>query len=146
MGAAAVLKAVGEHRLQPAALVLECPFDRFAATVRHRFRAFGIPAFPAADLLLFWGGVQQGFNPWRFNPADYAAGVRAPTLLMNGGKDPWVSEAEARTIFDHLRGPKRLHLFPELGHQSFLQARRTQWVRAVGEFLAAHAASARPGT
>jgi uncharacterized protein len=144
MGAVAVLKAVSEHHLDPAALVLECPFDRFSSTVRHRFQAFGIPAFPAADLLLLWGGVQQGFNPWRFNPADYASGVAAPTLLMNGGRDPWVSEAEARSIFDRLRGPRRLHVFPELGHQSFLKARRAEWVDAVGGFLAVHAGSARP--
>ena len=144
MGAVAVLKAVSERHLEPAALVLECPFDRFATTVRHRFHALGVPAFPVSELLLFWGGVQQGFNPWTFNPADYAAGVAVPTLLMNGGRDPWVTEPEARSIFDRLRGPKRLHVFEELGHQSFLKARPGEWTGAVDAFLAAHASPPRP--
>jgi alpha-beta hydrolase superfamily lysophospholipase len=141
MGAAAVLKAVSDGRLRPAAVILECPFDRFASTVRHRFDTFRIPDFPAADLLLFWGGVQQGFNPWRFNPARYAAAVESPTLLMNGDRDPWVSVSEARNIFDRLRGPKRLQVFAGLGHQSFISARHAEWTAVVGNFLAATAAA-----
>jgi alpha-beta hydrolase superfamily lysophospholipase len=142
MGAAAVLKAMSDAPLRPAALVLECPFDRFTSTVRHRFDTYSLPSFPAADLLLFWGGVQQGFNPWRFNPADYAGAVSAPTLLMNGDRDPWVSVAEARSIFDRLRGPKQLKLFRGLGHQSFLLARRADWKRTVAEFTRTHAGGA----
>ena len=138
MGAAAVLKAVGDRHLQPAAIVVECPFDSLASTVRHRFDAFGLPAFPAAHLLLFWGGIQERFNPWRFNPVDSAAGIESPTLLMNGGRDPWVSEREARAIYERLNGPKRLQIFPELGHQSFLRARRSEWVAVVTEFVAVH--------
>jgi alpha-beta hydrolase superfamily lysophospholipase len=138
MGAAAVLKALHDEPLQPAALVLECPFDRFTATVRHRFDTFRLPSFPAADLLMFWGGVQQGFNPWRFNPAEYAAAVAAPTLLMNGDRDPYVSVTEAHSIFDRLAGPRELKLFSGLGHQSFLRARRGDWTATVARFLGRH--------
>jgi alpha-beta hydrolase superfamily lysophospholipase len=138
MGAASVLKAMSDAPLRPAALVLECPFDRLATTVRHRFDTYRAPAFPAADLLLFWGGVQQGFNPWRFNPSEYAAAVSAPTLLMNGDRDPWVSVAEARSIYDRLRGPRQLKVFAGLGHQSFLRARREDWLATVGPFTRAH--------
>lgn len=138
MGAAAVLKAMNDAPLRPAALVLECPFDRLASTVRHRFDSYRVPTFPAADLLLFWGGVQQRFNPWAFNPVDYAGSVSAPTLLMNGDRDPWVSVAEARSIFDRLRGPRQLKLFAGLGHQSFLSARRADWTETVSGFTAEH--------
>src|SRR5262249_3495643 len=37
MGAAAILKAVADQKLEPAALILECPFDSLIGTVRHRF-------------------------------------------------------------------------------------------------------------
>ena len=80
--------------------------------------------------------MQHGFNPWRFNPAEYAATVTAPALLMNGDRDPWVSVAEARSIFDALRGPKELKLFTGLGHQSFLRARPAEWRAAVSAFVA----------
>jgi alpha-beta hydrolase superfamily lysophospholipase len=144
MGAAAVLKAMSDAPLRPAALVLECPFDRLASTVRHRFDSYRVPSFPAANLLLFWGGVQQGFNPWRFNPAEYARSVSVPTLLMNGDRDPWVTVAEARSIFDGLRGPKELKLFPGLGHQSFLRARRAEWTATVAGFARQHAPDGAP--
>ena len=39
------------------AVVLECPFDRLLTTVEHRFELMGVPAFPLARLLTFWGGV-----------------------------------------------------------------------------------------
>lgn len=72
MGAAAILMAVHAHQIAPDALILECPFDRLLSTVQNRFRIMRLPSFPCAQLLLFWGGVQQGYNGFRYNPADYA--------------------------------------------------------------------------
>ena len=135
MGAVAILRAVSVHRLRPHALVLECPFDRLVSTVSHRFTTMGVPAFPAAQLLVFWGGVQQGFNGFRHDPVSYARGVASPTLLMNGDSDPFVTEPEARAIHAALAGPKSLKLFRGLGHESFLAGRRPEWRAAVGPFL-----------
>ncbi len=87
MGAAAVLKAVADDDLRPAALILECPFDSLIGTVRHRFTSRGMPSLPVADLLVFWGGALEGFNGFRYRPVDSAARVRVPTLLMNGDRD-----------------------------------------------------------
>jgi uncharacterized protein len=143
MGAAAILKAVSDRQLRPSALILECPFDSLLTTVRHRFTARGLPAFPAADLLVFWGGVQQGYNALAFRPYECARGVVSPTLLMNGDADPWVTLDEARTIFDRLGGPKELHVFHGLGHQSFQRARPEDWTRAISVFLATRLGSRR---
>ncbi len=123
MGAAAVLKAVADDDLRPAALILECPFDSLLGTVRHRFTSRGVPSFPLADLLVFWGGAQEGFNGFRYRPVDSAARVRVPTLLMNGDQDEWVRVDEARAIFDALKGPKTLQLFAGVGHDSCLRRR-----------------------
>lgn len=136
MGAAAVLKAVAEHRLAPAALILECPFDTLRHTIRRRFRNAGVPSFPAADLLVFWGGVQHGFNGFRHNPVEYAAGVRVPTLVFHGDRDDTVSLDEARAIVDRLAGPKRLVVVPGAGHGGFVRAWRRGWREAVAAFLA----------
>jgi uncharacterized protein len=144
MGAAAVLKGVADARLQPAALVLECPFDSLVRTVRRRFTSFGVPSFPSAELLVFWGGAQQGFNPFTFRPVDSAARVDRPTLLMNGGEDPWVTRADARRIFARLRGPKELKFFPGLGHGSCLGFQPGEWKAAVSRTLDPLAASRRP--
>jgi alpha-beta hydrolase superfamily lysophospholipase len=136
MGAAAVLKAMAEYRLDPEALLLESPFDRMLTAVAHRCHAVGLPAFPVAQLLVFWGGWQQHFDGFRHNPVDYAASVSRPTLLMQGDADERVSVDEAQAIFARLRGPKELKLFPGVKHTSLLRARPADWTDAVSAFLA----------
>jgi len=135
MGAAAILKGVADAKLEPAALILECPFDSLMGTVRHRFNTMGVPSFPLADLLVLWGGMQEGFNPFRYRPADSASRIDRPTLLMSGENDEWVRPEETRAIFDGLRGPKTLKLLPGVGHDSGLRHRPDEWKRAVAEFL-----------
>lgn len=137
MGAAAVLKGVGDHHLDPAALVLECPFDSLLATTRHRFDSLGVPSFPMAELLVFWGGVHQGFDGLAYRPAASASAVDSPTLLMAGDRDPFVTPDETRAIHSALRGPKRLVFFEGIGHDVGLRRRPREWKAAVGEFLAA---------
>jgi alpha-beta hydrolase superfamily lysophospholipase len=135
MGAAAVLKAVADDQLRPAGLILECPFDSLIGTVRHRFTSYRVPSFPLADLLVFWGGVEQGFNGFSFRPAESATRVTCPTLLMNGDRDPWVRPEEARAIFAGLKGPKTLAFFAGVGHDSCLRNRPDEWNAEVSAFL-----------
>jgi alpha-beta hydrolase superfamily lysophospholipase len=135
MGAAAILRAMNVHDLHPDALVLECPFDRLLTTVGHRCQMLGIPTFPAADLLLFWGSVQQGHWAFKVNPIDGAADVHCPTLLMNAMDDPFVRPSEAKTIFARLAGPKRDVWFDHVGHDAFLPKYPQAWRDAVTSFL-----------
>ena len=137
MGAAAILRAVAVEGARASALIVEAPFDSLKRTVANRFEALNVPAFPAAHLLLFWGGVQQGFDAFSHNPVEYAARVEIPTLLMHGGRDRRVSLAESRSIFDALRGPKVSEIFPHLGHQLLIAGARQQWMTAVRNFRAA---------
>ena len=135
MGSAAALRAVALHGLRPAALVLENPFDRFLSTVENRFGLMGLPAFPAARLLVFWGGVQHGISAFDHNPVEYAAQVECPVLLLHGREDRMVTAAQAETIFDRLPGPKRLEWFAGVGHGPLLAPAPEQWNQAVSQFL-----------
>jgi alpha-beta hydrolase superfamily lysophospholipase len=135
MGAAAVLKGVGDRGLDPDGLILECPFDSLLATTRHRFTTMGLPEFPMAELLVFWGGVQQGFDGLSYRPAASAARVTRPTLLMSGAADRYVTPDETRAIHAALRGPKRLVFFDGLGHDAGLRLRPREWKAAVVAFL-----------
>jgi len=135
MGAAAVLKGVRDQNLQPAGLILECPFESLIGTTRHRFATMGVPSFPLADLLVFWGGVKQGFNGFQYRPAESASHIDRPTLLMSGGLDPWVTPDETRGIYAALRGPKTLQFFSGLGHDAGLRRRPSEWKASVSRFL-----------
>jgi alpha-beta hydrolase superfamily lysophospholipase len=137
MGAAAALRAVAREGMAPDAVILAAPFDRLLHTVANRFHLLGVPAFPAAHLLVYWGGLQHGFDGFAHNPEDYAAAVRCPALVLHGSADERATPDEARRVFDRLAGPKTFHLFEGLGHESFLSRRPTEWRREVGSFLAA---------
>jgi alpha-beta hydrolase superfamily lysophospholipase len=136
MGSAAILRAIAESKIQPRAVIVECPFDRLLSTVESRFVAMGVPSFPSARLLVFWGGVQHGFNGFEHNPVDYARSVRCPVLLMHGAHDPRVTQEQAQAIYDNLAGAKRFELFPDAGHQPCLSANPKLWRQTVAEFLA----------
>ncbi len=138
MGAAAILRAAALGGVTADAVLLECPFDRLLTTVEHRFEMIGLPEFPLARLLLFWGGVQNGFDPFAHNPVEYAAAVRCPALLMHGSRDQLVRQTEAGAIFAALAGPKRWKLFADVGHQSYCYECPDRWAAVVGEFLGEH--------
>jgi len=135
MGAAAVLHAASRHELPVQGLILQSPFARMAEAVGHRFDRLHAPRFPAAPLLVFWGGFQHGFDGFRHDPVRYAERVRVPVLLMHGERDELACVAEARAIYARLAGPKELVLFPRASHVCLFRADRPRWRRAVTGFL-----------
>lgn len=135
MGSAAILRAVAVNGVRPTAIIVECPFDRLLSTAANRFAAMGLPAFPAAHVLIFWGGVQQGFNGFRHNPVDYARDVHCPVLLLHGAKDTRVTRSQAESIYQSLPGKKEFVVFKNAGHESCLAADPALWTESVTNFL-----------
>jgi uncharacterized protein len=135
MGAVAIMKAVANDSLKPAAIILECPFGTLLETVQTRFRSMHIPVFPMSNLLVFWGGVQNGFNAYSHQPVKYASSIKCPTLLFYGEKDEKVSKKETDDIFRNLDGPKKLVTFPLAGHGNYLVQYKTKWSNDIAEFL-----------
>ena len=120
MGAAAILSAVSAEGVRPTAVILESPFDRLVGTVRNRFRAMGLPPSPGAEMVVFWGSLELGFNGFTHNPVDYAAAVTCPALVLHGGRDTRATPDEVAAVFAALRGPKRIAAYPDAGHELLL--------------------------
>lgn len=135
MGAAAVLKCMNDTALTPKGIILECPFGSLYQTTCARFKKMGIPAFPMAGLLVFWGGIQNGFWGFAHQPQQYAKAVKSPVLLLYGEKDDRVSREETDRIYTSLNGPKELVTFPEAGHENYLIRYKQEWTRAVTDFI-----------
>ena len=135
MGSAAVLEAVAHHGVQPPALILESPFDRLLDAARTRFHAMGLPGTPGAELLLFWGSIQGGSNAFALAPADDAASVQRPALVLHGDADPRVSQAQAQAVYARLSGPRTWSEIPGAGHD-VLGTAPGAWQAAVRPFLA----------
>lgn len=139
LGSAASLRAVGDLGAPVDALILENPYDRLVTTVGHRFEAMGLPAWPGAPLLVFWGGLELGFDGFALNPVESATRVHAPTLLLHGAKDTRVHPEEMEAIRDALPGPRELVWFPTAAHEGLYAADPALWTVSVLRFLATYA-------
>ncbi len=135
MGAVAILRAEAELGVRPAANILECPYGNMRQTAYNRFASMHVLGFPMADLLVFWGGVQNGFWAYGLSAEHYATQVHTPTLLLWGTADPRVTGAETNAIFAHLAGPKYRHDFVGVGHEPYWKRYPADWERQTRCFL-----------
>lgn len=135
MGAVAIMKAIKDYSIQAKGIIIECPFGTMYETVCARFRIMKAPVFPMAGLLVFWGGIENGFWAFTHNPTTYARKITSPTLLLYGAKDDKVSKEEINGIFSNLAGKKQLKIYPEAGHENYLRKYSREWKEDVRVFL-----------
>lgn len=135
MGATAILRAVSECDVNPEKMILECPFSSLYKTVKNRFEMMGLPAFPMAELIVFWGGFQNGFNGFSHNPAEYSKEIYQPVLLMHGKEDKKVSLEEIHSIYSNLKGKKKLKIFDNTAHENYLVKNEISWKKEAELFL-----------
>ena len=136
MGAAAILKAEYDYHLNPKAILLECPFGSMYATTAARFKRMGVPAFPMAGFLVFWGGAQHGFWAYSHNPVEYAKAVKCPVILMYGQKDETVNEEDIDLMYKHFSSSvKEVKKYSNAAHESYLNQYRTEWTQHITQFM-----------
>ncbi|MDT8364234.1 MAG: alpha/beta fold hydrolase [Nitrosomonas sp.] len=136
MGAAAIFRAVSQLGIKPDALIAESVFDSLFNTVINRFDNLGVPYFPSAFLLVFWGGIQAGFNAFAHNPVDYAQSITYPILFLHGEQDNKARLPMTMKVFDAVPvRQKSIVIFSETGHESLYGRHPAQWRSAVFAFL-----------
>jgi uncharacterized protein len=138
MGAAAIMRAIHTKPdiIQPKSVVLECPFATMQGAVSTRFQNMHIPAFPMAHLLLFWGGVENGFWGFSHKPVVFAEAINCPTLLLYGATDETVLPMDRQSIFDALPNKnKEFTSFPNTRHHELFEKNQTAWASDVLRFL-----------
>lgn len=135
MGAVAILRAVAEKGIAPAGVVVQAPYRSMLSATRARFRVVGVPAFPLAELLVFWGGVEQGFNGFAVDAADYARQVHCPVLHFWSPNDGRVSQAATQKVFAAFPGPKQLAKRPASTHNSYCWAEPQAYNRLLLQWL-----------
>ena len=94
-----------------------------------------IPSFPAAELLLFWGGVQQGFNGFENNPEEYADSLTAPALFISGSEDHRAPPDDARRVFSKMQGKSVFLEIDGMGHELLANHDQEQWSTHVLPFI-----------
>lgn len=137
MGSVAIMKCIDDDKIEPKGIIIECPFGSMYGTVCARFNKMNVPTFPMAGILLFWGGIQNGFFGFSHNPTEYAKSINCPTLILYGEKDKSVSRKEIDEIYSNLKGIKKLIVYKEIGHENYLIKNKLEWKNNVIEFLKA---------
>ncbi|GAA3947533.1 alpha/beta fold hydrolase [Chitinophaga oryziterrae] len=136
MGAAAIIRAVPAYQLHPDKVILESSFATLTDAVKGRMRAVHLPGTPLAQMLTFWGGVEQGFWSLDFKPERDARQINMPALVCWGSHDTRVNKEETDLIYQHLNSRKKqLVIFTGSGHQSFCRHEPAKWKSAIKEFL-----------
>jgi alpha-beta hydrolase superfamily lysophospholipase len=136
MGAVAILCSLSQYRnLQPAGLILECPFASLLTASQGRLRSLHLPEEPLSHLIVFTGSLQNGYWGFGHDAVAYAGTVRTPTLLQWGEQDPRVTRPEVDAVLAALRGPKQLVTYPTAAHESYARKDPARWQQAMSQFL-----------
>lgn len=135
MGAAAAIGAVARAGAQPDGLILEGCYAELREAVGWRVAMMGLPERPLSEWLGLWGSVVLGTNMLAQSPEDDAKHVDVPTLLLHGADDPRAPADNGRRIEAGLRGPRRLVVLPDTGHQLGVNHARAPWAAAVATLL-----------
>jgi pimeloyl-ACP methyl ester carboxylesterase len=87
-------------------------------------------------MLTFWGGVEQQYWAFDYQPIEDAQQISCPVLLNWGAQDPRVTRQETEQIYANLPDArKQLVIFAQSGHQSFCRNEEAQWKKIVKNFL-----------
>ena len=135
MGAAAIIKAQHDYKLDAYRLILEMPFGSLPEAVKGRMRIIGLPTTPFAQLLTFWGGTEQGYWAFDFSPCEYASSIKCPVLLQWGNQDVRVTVQETNCVFENIESEKKLVVYDGAGHQDLRKFNPEKWEGEVRVFL-----------
>ena len=117
LGTAVAVALAVEH--PPAALVLRSPFTSMADLGRHHY-----PFLPVGLLLRD-----------RFAAIDQIQRIRAPLLVVAGGRDRIVPIDNSRRLYDAAVAPKTLLVIPEADHNDEALLAGNEMIQAMVRFL-----------
>ena len=117
LGGATAIQAAGRLP-EVGAVVAVSAFSRLeeniAAGVTTRV---GLPAFPFAPLILFFGRQEAGVDIRQARPVEAVAALGGrPVLIAHGEQDDVLPVVNAYRLYAAARGPKELFIVPGMGH------------------------------
>src|SRR5262249_19557702 len=118
MGGVSIFRALSTSPIDARGVIVEGIYDETVNAVKNRFKAMGLPPFPGAELLCFWGGAQMGFSARSHNPVQYARAIKTPVLILQGEGDLRATPEQAQRVFAHLGGRKAFVAIPGAKHES----------------------------
>lgn len=136
LGAGICIKAVSDGKIAPAAIIADMPFGTLHNHFKARAKDVGFPSEPFATLVTLWIGIERGYNGFKHDVSSYAKNIKCPVLVEWGSKDSFVKRNELDKIYNNLASVnKKLVVYPNAGHESFLRNDPVKWQKEMQAFL-----------
>jgi fermentation-respiration switch protein FrsA (DUF1100 family) len=118
-------------------VVTNSAFSSLTDTVETSVKFFtGLPPFPFAPLILFWGEQEAGFKAKEIDATVWIRQISPrPVFLMQGGADIIISASSGQKLYDAAGEPKELWYDPAIGHAMFDTLRAAEYERRVVAFF-----------
>lgn len=96
----------------------------------------GLPPFPFAPLVVFWGERESALDIGLVRPVDQISAIGPrPVLIAHGKQDEIIPIENAYRLYEAAREPKELYVLPEAGHCCLPQVGGEEYThRVVGFF------------
>lgn len=104
----------------------------------HRFT--GLPSFPFANWIVFWGQVLSGVNLGEIRPARVIGRLSPRAVyIISDLRDEIANEPyDGEQLYASAGEPKRLWQIPDIGHVRAFEFLPDVWIERVGSFLDEH--------
>lgn len=139
MGAATVMMAAGRENLPPevVAVVEDCGYTNADELIALQMEnSFGLPSFPAMNLLNWRCEKMAGFSLKDASPIDAVRHARVPLLFIHGTKDTLVPPNMAEKLYAAANAPKKeILMIPGAVHAAASQADQQTYFRTIRKFV-----------
>jgi len=136
LGAVVVAKSIAEYEIPVSGIILDMPFLSLQTFMKARARMVGFPSQPFAFLTTLWVGIENGFNGFNHQTTKYVKKINCPVLMQWGAYDSFVLKEETMKIYEAISSKnKKLVIYGQAAHQSFVQNDPLKWRTEVEGFL-----------
>ena len=136
MGSGAALLAAAEIP-ELRAVIVESAFQSVEDNINEGVKSLtGLPPFPFAPLIIFFGQREAGVDIKAVRPIDVVAQISPTALLfIHGDQDDVVPVRNAYALYAAAKEPKQLYILPGVNHGGFLQAQPERFPKTILTFL-----------
>lgn len=119
-------------------LVVESGFADLQTDIGVLFHRFtGLPSFPFANLIVFWGQILSGVKLGEIRPARVIGRLSPRAVyIISDLRDEIANEPyDGEHLYANAGEPKRLWQIPDVGHVRAFEFLPDVWIERVGAFL-----------
>jgi len=136
LGGGIVIRAAARFPIVKAT-VAESAFTSLEDNIEEGVRELtGLPPFPFAPLVTFFGELETGLDIHQLRPIDDLAQISPRAIMFIHGKnDPVVVVSNSHNLFNAAQDPKAIYIIENASHNGLMDADPAEFERQIVNFL-----------